>query len=232
MAQSSTNQEFASPIAVGIDRTWTGMRTRSSAAFERLRKSVLPDHEEHPATELAIMDTPSTRTVPRRLLALVPNILIGAMAILLLVAIGLFAFRTFYADRIYPAVVVGDVNVGGLTAADAETRLTARAAELETGTIAFTHGGQTWTPTLAELGATVDLETSIAAAEALGRSDDAASRLAFTGELLRSDQVVPLRTSVDSRVLGAWFDSVDRDLAQPAVDARIVVEGTTVTVAP
>ncbi|MBA3379358.1 MAG: VanW family protein [Chloroflexia bacterium] len=168
----------------------------------------------------------------RRLLALVPNMLIGAMAVLLLIAVGLFVFRTWYDNRIYPAAVVGDVNVGGLTAAEAEARLTERAAELETGTIAFTYGEQTWTPSLSELGVTVDLETSIAAAEALGRSDDAAARLAFTGDLLRADQVVPLRTAVDSRVLNAWFDRVDRDLGQPAVDARIVVEGTTVSVQP
>ncbi|CAN0501496.1 unnamed protein product, partial [Phaeothamnion confervicola] len=40
---------------------------------------------------------------------------VAATAILLIAAVGLFAFRTLYSDRIYPAVVVGDVEVGGLT---------------------------------------------------------------------------------------------------------------------
>ncbi|MDQ3443760.1 MAG: VanW family protein [Chloroflexota bacterium] len=228
MAQTSTNQDFTATVATGFG----GMRAQSTAAFDRLRKSVLPDHDDHLSEHAGSGPAPAVQSRLRRLLALVPNMLIGAMAVLLLIAVGLFVFRTWYDDRIYPAVVVGDVNVGGLTAAEAEARLTERAAALETGTIAFTYGEQTWTPSLSELGVTVDLETSIAAAEALGRSDDAAARLAFTGDLLRADQVVPLRTAVDSRVLNAWFDRVDRDLRQPAVDARIVVEGTTVSVAP
>jgi vancomycin resistance protein YoaR len=142
----------------------------------------------------------------------------------------LFVFRQAYADRIYPAVVVGDVSVGGLTVTEAEDRLTARAAELEQGTIAFTYQGQTWTPTLAELGATVNLDESLAGAAALGRSDDAAARLAFTGEILRADQIVPLRTEVDQQRLRVWFDRVDRDIANPAIDARIVVEGADVSI--
>jgi len=227
MAQTSTNQDFTATVATGFG----GMRAQSAAAFDRLRKSVLPDHDDHLTEHAVSGPEPAVQSRSRRLLALVPNMLIGAMAVLLLIAVGLFVFRMWYDNRIYPAVVVGDVNVGGLTAAEAEARLTERAAELETGTIAFTYGEQTWTPSLSELGVTVDLETSIAAAEALGRNDDAAARLAFTGDLLRADQVVPLRTAVDSRVLNAWFDRVERDLGQPAVDARIVVEGTTVTAA-
>jgi vancomycin resistance protein YoaR len=87
-------------------------------------------------------------------------------------------------------------------------------------------------PTLTEIGATVNLEDSIAEAEQLGRGEDAASRLAFTGEILRADQVVPLRTRIDQQVLNSWFDKVDRDIDQPAINAQIVVSGTEVSVSP
>jgi vancomycin resistance protein YoaR len=151
---------------------------------------------------------------------------------LLVAAIALFVFRAMYSDRIYPAVVVGDVNVGGLTTAEAESVLTERAADLEQGTIAFTYNGMTWTPALSDLGATVNLEKSIAAAEHLGRGGDAASRLEFTGEILRSDQVVPLQTQVDMAILNAWFDRVDSQINNPAVNAQIVVDGTNVSISP
>ncbi len=154
------------------------------------------------------------------------------VALVLVAAVGMLVFRQMYDGRIYPAITVGDVDVGGLTVAEAEDRLARRAAELERGLITFTYGGQTWTPTLGEAGATVDLDTSIAGARELGRTGDAASRLAFTGAILDADQQAPLRTVLDQRVLAAWFDQVDRELGMLAVDARLVIDGPVVTISP
>lgn len=158
-----------------------------------------------------------------------PRIVVGAGALLLVVAIGLLAFRVMFDDRIYPAVVVGDVEVGGLTLAQAEERLTERASELDLNSISFTYGGQTWTPTLAELGASIKTDTALQEATALGRQNDAVSRLAFTGNIIQSDQTVPLETSLDPNTLDGWFDKVDADIGNPAIDATIVVEGTSVS---
>src|SRR5690606_35986690 len=103
---------------------------------------------------------------------------------------------------------------------------------LEQGTIMFSYDGQVWTPTLSELGATVNLEESLAEAEALGRTGDATTRLAFTGDILREDQVVPLRTTVDLAVLDTWCDKVDNDIDDFAINAEIVVNGTDVSIKP
>jgi vancomycin resistance protein YoaR len=145
---------------------------------------------------------------------------------------GLLVFRAMYADRVYPAVVVGDVPVGGLTTSEAQALLTDRAADLEHGTITFSYQDQTWMPSLSELGANVKLEDSLAAAQQLGREGNAPSRLAFIGNILDSDQVVPLQAQVDHGALNAWFDTVDRDLGQPAVDAKLLIEDAAVTVEP
>ncbi len=197
------------------------------SGFDRLRKSVLPDSD---APVDHVSSTSQSASIFHRMLTVVPKVIVGVAIALLLVAIGLFVFRAVYADRIYPAVVVGDVNVGGLTASQAEDELNQRAAELEQGTIAFSYNGQTWTPALADLGASINLEASLDEAQQLGRKDDAASRLAFTGEILQADQVVPLRTRLDQRVLNAWFDQVDREIDNPAINAQIVVNGTEVSV--
>ncbi len=165
-----------------------------------------------------------TRLLPRL-------VLMGAVG-LLLFAVLLFAFRAVYADRVYPAVAVGDVPVGGLTVDDAVAAVEARAAELERGTVQFSYGGQSWSPTLAELGATVDIDGSVDAAWALGRDENAVSRLGFTNALLRDDQQVPLRTTVDPEVLAGWFATVNMELDQRAVDAALVVEGTAVRIEP
>ncbi len=199
--------------------------------FDRLRQSVLPD----PDAPFATAPSPATampvaRSRWTRLATLLPRCVLGLVVAVLLVATALLVFRVQYDDRIYPAIAVGDVNVGGLTVSQAEDRLAARAGTLETGMFTFTHGGQVWTPTLAELGVAVDLDASVAQAQELGRTGDARSRLAFTGAILDDDQVVPLRMDVDQMVLDSWFDRVDGDIGQLAVDARLVIDGTGVSI--
>src|SRR5690606_11541607 len=98
-------------------------------------------------------------------------------ATLLVVSIGLFTFRAVYAYRVYPAVAVGDVSVGGLTVDEAVAAVEQRARELERGTVTFTWNGKTWSPTLSELGATVHVQELVDAAYALGRDGDAVMRL-------------------------------------------------------
>jgi vancomycin resistance protein YoaR len=198
-----------------------------AASVSRLRHALLPEHDSTPANVRE-----HERTGMSKVLGLVPRVLVAIAAVLLAAAVGMMAFRLVYSERIYPAVVVGDVNVGGLSISEAETRLTERANQLENGTITFTYQGQTWTPTLAELGATVDLDASIEEARSLGRGGDAVSRLDFTGQILRGDQQVPLRTQVDQGQLNAWFDQVDADINNPAVNAQVVLTGTDVTISP
>ncbi len=172
------------------------------------------------------------RSIGVRLGRLLPRmLLIGAIA-LLASTIALFAFRALYADKVYPAVIIGDVNVGGLTVDQAVATVEQRAAELEQGSVVFTLNGQTWTPTLAEIGASIDIESSIDEAWALGRGDNAVARLGFANDLLRGDQHIPLRITIDREVLHRWFDSVNVDIGQRAEDATLLVDGTNVTISP
>jgi vancomycin resistance protein YoaR len=201
-------------------------------AWSRIRNAVLPDPDAPlPVRAPARRAASSSRSPWGRLVSLLPRVALGSFLLLLLAAIGIFAFRQMYSDRIYPSVVVAGVDVGGLTAAEAETRLAERAAEIEQGTIVFTHDGQTWTPTLQDLGATVDLSGSAAEAFAQGREGDAGARLAFTGAILDAHQQAPLQMQVDTGALNAWFDKVDRDIGKLAVDARIVIKGDSISIA-
>ncbi len=158
-----------------------------------------------------------------------PRLVAGAGVLFLLFAIGVLAFRVTFDDKIYPAVVVGDVPVGGLTAAEATQRIEDRAAALNRNTVTFTYQDQTWTPTLTELGATIDTQASVNRALEMGRDNNAVDRVAFTSNILQSDQTVPLETRIDPTRLDAWFDKVDADIGNPAIDATIVVEGTSVS---
>ncbi|HEV2128920.1 MAG TPA: VanW family protein [Thermomicrobiales bacterium] len=167
-----------------------------------------------------------------RLGRLIPRLLLVLALALLVAAIALFTFRAIYVDKVYPAIAVGDVSVGGMTVEQAVATVEQRAAELERGTVTFTYNGQTWTPTLAELGASIDVESSVDAAWELGRDESAVDRLGFTRQLLHGDQRVPLRTMVDLTVLAGWFEQVNADIDQRAVNADMVVDGTEVSISP
>jgi vancomycin resistance protein YoaR len=190
-------------------------------AVNALREGVMPSRAERGIGPGGIL-APLARLLPRLLLIIAVALLIGTLAI--------FAFRATFADRVFPAVVVGDVQVGGMTVDQAAGAVRQRAAALETGTITFSLNGRTWSPTLAEIGASVDVDTSVDAAYALGRDDNAVARLGFASSLLRGDQVVPLRFTVDRAALNRWFDAVDADIGHRAVDASIAVDGTAVTI--
>lgn len=196
--------------------------------LQRVRHSLLPDPDAP-----VVLPRSSTGAATGRRLHLSARTLVTAMGVLLvLIPVALLVFRALHDDRIYPAIVVGDVPVGGLTLPQAEERLAQRTASLADQVFVFSHEDRTWTPNLRDLGATVNLADSLAAAQNLGRSGDAASRLVFTGAILTADQRIPLQIDLDSTALMAWFDAVDQDIGRPAVDAVLVIDGTQVTVSP
>ncbi len=156
----------------------------------------------------------------------------GAALLLLVVAGVLGVMRSVYADRVYPGVYVESVPVGGTSLAEAKALLQQRAGSVEQGTIAFTYNDQTWTPTLSEVGVTIDLDRSLDRAYEVGREENARDRLFAMGELLRHDRQFPLIMRFDHAVLNAWLDGLDEELGLPPHDAYLTIEGATVEVVP
>ncbi len=204
------------------------LSARLGQVAQSIREAVLPDGNGFATGEESSSGSRWLGYIGRA----IPRLALLAAVALLVSAIALFAFRAVYADKVYPAIAVGDVPVGGMTIDQAVAAVEDRAAELESGTITFTYKGQTWSPTLAELGATVHVDESVDTAYELGREDNAVTRLGVAGDLLRGDQVVPLRTSVDRNVLATWFDSVNADIDDRAIDASLVVDGAEISISP
>lgn len=149
---------------------------------------------------------------------------------LLILAVALAIFRLRYAGRVYPGVFVEGVALGGLERSSAVAALDERAARLERGFVTFTYGGQTWQPSMTELGVGVDVAGSLAAALDVGRNDDAWGRIVETRGLLDADTRLPLRFRLDDPTLSSWFDRVDRELGLPPRDAVLIIEGAAVSI--
>ncbi|HET7095411.1 MAG TPA: peptidoglycan binding domain-containing protein, partial [Thermomicrobiales bacterium] len=157
---------------------------------------------------------------------------VGAALAMLALAVGLLAIRATHADRVYPAVFVADMAVGGEPYDDAMAAVQQRATALAASDVAFTHNGKTWRAPLSQLGLTVDAAGSVERAYAVGREPEALSRLQSTLGLARQDARIPLTMQFDEKRLNAWFDRIDRELGLPPHNASLKISGTTVSIAP
>ncbi|MER3484622.1 MAG: hypothetical protein C4345_00245, partial [Chloroflexota bacterium] len=151
--------------------------------------------------------------------------LVLALAVVLLASVGgLYWFRSTYQDRIYPAVRIADMPVGGMSFTEARDVVTNRAEQFESATATFSYQGRTWTPALRDLGVHVDIEGTLSVAFGIGREGNARQRLASAWSLLRNDRNIPLLVRLDAQELNAWLDRVDADLGVTPKDATLVVE--------
>jgi vancomycin resistance protein YoaR len=157
---------------------------------------------------------------------------IGFAAVLVVAVIALLLLRTAHDGRIYPAIIIADLPVGGLTYADASRQVTQRAASIEQMPVTFRYGDREWRAPLAEIGITVDAEAALDRAYGVGREETAWQRLWATAGLIRADAHIALPLDVDHSRLGAWFDQMDRDLAMGPRNAALEITGNDVIIVP
>src|SRR5699024_3655121 len=125
-----------------------------------------------------------------------------------------------------PNISIGDVDVGGMTAEEAREAVQARINEFDETCVTYTHDDLTWTPTLTELGVHIDVDALVDRAMELGRDEKAADRLMYTSTIVQGGQVVPRDYKLQTRHLESWFDTVEADIGDPAIDATFTVEGS------
>jgi len=156
----------------------------------------------------------------------------GLAFALLAGVIALVAVRVTYSGRVYPAVHVAGVSMGGDSRAEARQAIATLASEIERGTFLFSLGERAFAPSLSELGVAVDVDRTVAQAYGLGRQANAADRLAWTRDLVRADQRSPLFVTFDRARLDLYFDGLDREIGPPPKNATISVQGSAVSIVP
>ena len=157
---------------------------------------------------------------------------VGVIALLgLALAVTLLSVRAAHTARVFPAVAVADVPVGGLPFAEAAAALEARAAAIESSSITLNHADKTWTATLRDIGVVVDADEALARAVGYGREDSALRRLRAAVPS-RPAERLPMPIALDHQQLDRWFDEIDRGLGAPPRNASVEVEGASVAIVP
>lgn len=159
------------------------------------------------------------------------------LLLMLLASVGLVAgalvyLEQSYAGRILPNVSVRGVPVGNLTRDDARAAIEAAFAPFLAQPVVLTYSGRSWTPTLAELGVTLEIDEALDAALAVGRGNDLFTNLQQIGAVWQYGVELSLRLSIDQEAMQRYLLARVAEVERPAVDARLVLNGTTVQVEP
>lgn len=154
-----------------------------------------------------------------------------ALFVVLLVGVVL-SYVGAYDGRVYPGVSVAGIDLSGLTLDDATMVLSQRLAYSDNGRLVFQQGEKVWIARPAEVGFTLDLETSTAVAYRVGRYGGLLARLwgVFQAWYLGEDSS-PLFV-YDMRVARRFFGEISAQLDRPAIEASLSVNGTDVVVRP
>lgn len=156
----------------------------------------------------------------------------GALGLIVL-AFGLYAFYSFtYRDRIFPNVLVGSVNVGGMTTAEAAQAINGRVNEFIGKQLPIQVGIDQVVFTAATVNAAYNTTTSADQAYAVGRSGSLwHDVLGQVSLLLYPTQSVPVIT-FQPESLDAFLDTASTKFDIPQQNASFTYENGTLGVVP
>jgi hypothetical protein len=209
---------------VGVEssrETWTAEREHDAAEAVTER--------EHPRWQ----DLLRQRIEPDRLSepSLRNPIFAAGIAALLIVALSLIG-RITVRGEVLPGIHAGEVQLGGLSEAEATTQLSAGAEKLLSSRATLTYQGTTWTPTLAELGVSVDIDGSVDNAMDYGRSHHLFDGFLRPLHLSPGSGAVSYRTNIDLDHLDSVLRGYASEMGIAAVDPGVSYADGTATLIP
>ncbi len=159
---------------------------------------------------------------------------IGLGGVLVLGTCAVFAAGGAYSNwaggsLIAPGVSIAGVGIGGLTKADAQTRLAQRYGTLP---LILKTGARGYEVTLADLGGKASIDYTVAKAAKIGRDAGAINNFLRVYGLKTSGERLMLPIEWDKSALVAKLKQIDASYATKAVDARLTVDASGVQIIP
>ena len=145
----------------------------------------------------------------RKWMKTVPVLAVGAAA--LLAGWGVTSVQAAKADTdltIADGIYIGEVNVGGMTAVEAEDAVNDYVQSLSDETVTLSVNGNTLEPTVEALGLDEDVETTVSEAVNYGRTGNLVERYKEKKDLEQGDKVLPLVMTVDGDKVKAYLEEL------------------------
>ncbi|MCY3779585.1 MAG: VanW family protein [Chloroflexi bacterium] len=165
-----------------------------------------------------------------RLLRLAILGFIGVSFLALALAIALIGWQMSLQERIVPGVSIGEVDIGGLTRAEAAAALESKYAPLETVVFTFHDGEQSWTATAAELGLDLPAEALAERAFSIGHGEDAQRNMREQANAWFAGATVALRLEFNEARARAFLEGLAGEINRERQDAEFHLNGFDVVV--
>jgi hypothetical protein len=143
------------------------------------------------------------------------------------IATALLAIPAGCRGKFYPGtVVLGDLDVGGMTRDQAEALVSVRIASFRTAAVTFRHDDRTWIASLDDLGARIDTRTLLDRAAQRGRDGGLIGRYTtwFSGH--EPGERIPAPVSIDDDMLIAYLRGIAAVVDVAPANAGLVRDGT------
>ena len=155
---------------------------------------------------------------------------IGFLILFVLVGLLPGMYSYMYGGHIFPGVAVAGVDLSGMTTQEATALLAQRLDYPQRGKIAFQEGTNLWTVTPADLGLSLDAQTSALVAYNLGRAGRQSVRLADRWRAWSSGVDLSPVFVFDKRIAQNYLQGIARQVDRPIVEASLGVNGVEVVV--
>ena len=158
-----------------------------------------------PLSSPAIDEIPVRLVHPHRLRTrFIVAFTIGLLAVLGLGVGALYAYDQQYHDRVLPGVRVGDVDLSGLTPAEASTRLHAAYDGFAKGQVTLVAGEKRLAITYARIHREAAVDTMVAQAMAVGRAGNPIERVIANARTAVNGVVLAPQVRYDQDALNRW----------------------------
>ena len=148
----------------------------------------------------------------------------------LLLAAGALAFQLAFEDRVVPGVRVADVDIGGLTKAEATEALTAAYQALEAVQYRFRDGERDFTATAGELGLRVLVDDLVERAYAIGHGVDLRRNLREQARAWIHGVALEATLRYDPAAARSVLEGLAAEINRERRDASLRLDGMTVSV--
>jgi vancomycin resistance protein YoaR len=160
------------------------------------------------------------------------SIMIGAAIFLAAAAAFIAGYQMRYAGLIYPGVMVGGVDISGLSVNEAGAKITQAMNYPQKGRLLIQGEGQNWFATPAEVGLFLDPGASAQRAFEIGRDQNLVQNIleqfntSYYGTHLSPILVY------DQRMSASLIDAIAKEVEQPVIEPTLKIQGVEVVVQP
>jgi vancomycin resistance protein YoaR len=157
---------------------------------------------------------------------------IAVLPVVILAMLAGVGFSFLSGDTIYQGVRVSNVEMGGMTSKQAESRLASVVSDVSDQRVVLRYTDQTFDTTFGEIGGRVDIPTSVRAAYHVGRDGNVFTRVADVLSVRRNGKQIPVAYSFNKEAASEFLRTAASKIDRRPVDATVVIQGESISMTP